>query len=67
LTVPADEFKSPTARPKQSSLITEKVRRAVPVPLSGVDEGLARMLAMEPQWRAYARTLPAAKASPNKA
>lgn len=69
-TVPAGEFKSPTARPKQSSLITEKVRRLLPgCPPVGVDEGLGRMLAMEPQWRAYARTLPdpAAKVAPNKA
>jgi dTDP-4-dehydrorhamnose reductase len=62
-TVPASEFKSPTVRPKQTSLITEKVRRLVPgCPLLGVDAGLARMIAMEPAWREYARTLPDAGA-----
>lgn len=67
LTVPAGEFKSPTARPKQSSLITTKVQRLLPAcPPMGVDAGLAGMLAMEPQWRAYAATLPdpAAKIKP---
>ncbi len=65
-TVPVGEFKSPTARPKQSSLRTDKVRQVVPIAPIGVDEGLKRMLAMEPQWRAYARTLPdpAAKVAP---
>ncbi|MDD5303551.1 MAG: SDR family oxidoreductase [Elusimicrobia bacterium] len=66
-TVPAAEFKAPAARPKQSSLITEKLRRAVPkAPPVGVAEGLRSMLAMEPHWRAYARTLPdpAAKVAP---
>ncbi len=64
--VAAGEFKSPAARPKQSSLRTDKVRRTVAVAPLGVDEGLKRMLAMEPQWRAYARTLPdpAAKVVP---
>ncbi len=68
-TVPAAEFKSPTPRPKQSSLITDKVRRHLPAsPPLGVDEGLRRMIAMEPAWRAYARTLPdpAAKTAPAK-
>lgn len=68
-TVPAAEFKSPTPRPKQSSLVTDKVRRLLPgCPPVGVDEGLARMLAMEPEWRAYAKTLPdpAAKLAPRK-
>lgn len=66
-TVPAAEFKSPTPRPKQSGLRTDKVRRAVPtVPPVGVDEGLSRMVAMEPRWREYARTLPdpSAKVAP---
>lgn len=64
--VPASEFKSPTARPKQTSLSTEKVRKAVALPLIGVDEGLKLMAAMEPRWREYARTLPdpAAKVKP---
>jgi dTDP-4-dehydrorhamnose reductase len=68
-TVPAAEFKSPTVRPKQTSLITEKVRRLLPdIPLLGVDEGLKRMISIEPEWREYARTLPdpAAKTSPQK-
>jgi dTDP-4-dehydrorhamnose reductase len=67
--VPLAEFKSPTVRPKQTSLMTEKVRRLLPrIPLLGVDAGLARMLAMEPEWREYARTLPdaAAKTAPPK-
>lgn len=66
-TVPAAEFKSPTPRPKQSSLITEKVRRLLPgCPPIGVAAGLERMLAMEREWAVYARTLPdpAAKVSP---
>ncbi len=66
-TVPAGEFRSPTPRPKQSSLRTEKVRRLLPeIPLVGVDAGLKAMLAMESRWRAYARTLPnpAAKVAP---
>lgn len=64
--VPSSEFKSPTPRPKESSLDTAKVRAAVGVPLVGPDEGLRRMLAGEPAWRAYARTLPdpARKAAP---
>ncbi len=66
--VPTGEFKAPAARPKQSSLITEKTRRTVSVPLLGVNEGLKRMLAMEPRWRAYAAGLPdpAAKVAPVK-
>lgn len=66
-TVPAAEFKSPTPRPKQSSLRTEKVRRVLPgIPPIGVDAGLKAMLEMEPRWRDYARTLPdpAAKVKP---
>lgn len=68
-TVPAAEFKSPTPRPIESSLLTGKVRRLVPqLPPLGVDEGLRRMLAMEARWRSYASTLPdpSAKALPNK-
>jgi dTDP-4-dehydrorhamnose reductase len=66
-TVPAADFKSPTPRPKQSSLLTGKVRRLVPgCPPIGVDLGLRRMLAMAPEWAVYARTLPdpAAKVAP---
>lgn len=63
---PAAELGSPTPRPKESSLRTDKVRAAVRVQPIGVDEGLRRMLAAEPAWREYARTLPdpAAKAAP---
>ncbi|MDP3542517.1 MAG: SDR family oxidoreductase [Elusimicrobiota bacterium] len=66
-TVPAGEFKSPTPRPKQSSLRTQKVQRILPdTPPVGVDAGLKAMLTMEPAWRDYARTLPdpAAKLKP---
>ncbi len=65
--VPAGEFKAPAARPKESSLITDKVRRLAPdSPPIGVEEGLRCMLAMEPRWREYALTLPdpAAKVAP---
>jgi len=68
-TVSAAEFKSPTPRPKKTSLLTDKVRRlitsAAPI---GVDAGLKDMVAMEASWRAYAATLPdpAAKYPPNK-
>ena len=63
---PAAALGSPTPRPKESSLRTDKVRAAIAVHPIGVDEGLRRMLAMEPLWRAYARTLPdpAAKTAP---
>lgn len=66
--VPQSALASPTPRPRESSLRTEKVRAAVsPAPI-GVDEGLRRMRAMEPAWRAYAKTLPdpAAKTAPVK-
>ncbi|HEX4047567.1 MAG TPA: hypothetical protein VH309_07025, partial [Elusimicrobiota bacterium] len=59
---------SSTPRPKQSVLRTDKVRAAVAVRPVGVDEGLRRMVAFEPAWRAYARTLPdpAAKTAPSR-
>lgn len=65
-TVPAGGFKAPAPRPKQSSLRTDKVRRAVSVAPVGVDAGLRAMLAMQARWTEYARTLPdpAAKAKP---
>ena len=57
--VPAGEFKAPAARPKESSLMTDKVRRLLPkTPPVGVAAGLKSMLAMEPSWREYAKTLP---------
>lgn len=65
--VSAAEFKAPAARPKESSLITEKVRRLLPgTPPVGVAAGLNSMLASEPAWREYAKTLPdpAAKVKP---
>jgi len=66
LAVPAGEFRAPAARPKQCNLLMDKVRRAVPVPPIGFAEGLREMLAMEPRWTVYARTLPdpAAKVKP---
>lgn len=65
---PIARLGSPTPRPKESSLRTDKVRAAVSVRPIGVDEGLRRMLAMEPEWRAYAKTLPdpAAKTAPSR-
>lgn len=57
--VPASALGSPTPRPKESSLCTDKVRAAVAIDPIGVDEGLRRMRELEPAWRAYARTLPA--------
>jgi dTDP-4-dehydrorhamnose reductase len=63
---PMSKLESSTPRPKQSSLRTDKVRAEVSVQPIGVDEGLRRMLAFEPAWRAYALTLPdpAAKTAP---
>lgn len=65
---PIAQLGSPTPRPKESSLLMDKVRAAVAVRPIGVDEGLRRMLAMEPEWRAYAKTLPdpAAKTAPSR-
>ena len=59
---------SPTPRPKESSLRTDKVRAAVSVHPIGVDAGLRRMLLQEADWRDYARTLPdpAAKTAPSR-
>ena len=67
--VPVSEIRSPTPRPRESSLRTDKVRAAVAIHPIGVAEGLSRMLALESAWRAYARTLPdpAAKAAPSNA
>ncbi|MDX6769945.1 MAG: SDR family oxidoreductase [Elusimicrobiota bacterium] len=56
--VPAARFTSPTPRPKQSCLLTAKVRAAAKTPLMGPAAGLAHMKALEPAWRAYAKTLP---------
>jgi dTDP-4-dehydrorhamnose reductase len=66
--VPVSALHSPTPRPKESSLRTDKVRAAVGVAPIGVDEGLSRMQTMETSWRAYARTLPdpAAKMAPTR-
>jgi dTDP-4-dehydrorhamnose reductase len=63
---PMSALASPTPRPKESSLRTGKVRAAVAVAPIGVDEGLRRMLALEAEWLAYAKTLPdpAAKVPP---
>ena len=64
--VPIAALHSPTPRPKESSLKTDKVRLVSGVAPIGVAEGLSRLLAMEPAWRAYAKTLPdpAAKSLP---
>ena len=56
--VPSARFTSPTPRPKQSSLLTAKVRAAATTPLMGPAAGLAHMKAVEATWRAYAKTLP---------
>ena len=63
---PMSQLGSPTPRPKQSSLCTDKVRAAVSPQPIGVDVGLRRMLGQEGAWRAYAKTLPdpAAKTAP---
>lgn len=58
--VPSSRFSSPTPRPKQSSLLTGKVRGAAKTPLMGPASGLAHMRNIEPVWREYAKTLPAA-------
>ena len=52
--VPSSHFSPPAKRPKESSLITEKVRTSVKLPLWGVDQGLSHMLSSEAAWRAYA-------------
>ncbi len=61
--VPASRFSSPTPRPKQSSLRTEKVRAAAKTPLMGPAAGLAHMKATEARWRDYAKTLPSVAAA----
>jgi dTDP-4-dehydrorhamnose reductase len=67
--VPVSALHSPTPRPKESSLRTDKIRAATGLAPAGVADGLARMLAMEPAWRKYAATLPdpAAKTAPVRA
>ena len=56
--VSSAEFGSPTPRPKESSLRTDKLLSAVRVAPVGADEGLRAMLAAEGAWREYAKTLP---------
>jgi dTDP-4-dehydrorhamnose reductase len=56
--VSSSEFRSPTPRPKESSLKTDKVRTTVAVQPIGVDEGLRAMKAMEHEWKRYASSLP---------
>lgn len=58
--VPSSRFSSPTPRPRQSSLLTAKVRGVARTALMGPASGLAHMKNMEPVWREYAKTLPAA-------
>lgn len=56
------DFSPPAKRPKDASLITEKIRSAVPTPLWGARQGLEHMKAFEAEWRAYAAAnLPALK------
>lgn len=54
--VPVSELRSPTPRPRNTSLRTDKLCSALGTAPVGVDEGLSRMLAMEASWRAYAAT-----------
>ena len=65
---PMAKLGSPTPRPKESGLRTDKVRAAVSIHPIGVDAGLRRMLLQEADWRDYARTLPdpAAKTAPSR-
>lgn len=49
------EFKSPTPRPKESGLNTDKAGAAARTPLWGVDQGLAHMRKTENEWAAYAK------------
>jgi dTDP-4-dehydrorhamnose reductase len=58
--VSSKDFSPPARRPKNASLVTEKVRRLVSTPLWGARQGLEHMKAFEGEWRAYAqRRLPA--------
>ncbi len=59
--VPADQFKAPALRPKESSLNTAKIRAAVNVPIWGVKESLRHMVSFEPAWKEYAEKTPAEK------
>jgi dTDP-4-dehydrorhamnose reductase len=56
--VPSSSLPSPTRRPKNSSLRTDRLRAAYSIFPLGVDEGLRRMIAQESAWREYAKTLP---------
>jgi dTDP-4-dehydrorhamnose reductase len=51
LPVPRCEFQSPTPRPKDSSLLTDKLRAAVSTPLLGAREGLGHMRSREGSMR----------------
>ena len=64
--VPSAQFKSPTPRPKSSSLDTAKVRSAARAALWGAGEGLRRMVAGEAAWREYAKCLPDASIKGNE-
>lgn len=57
--VSSAEFRSPTPRPKSSSLSTGKVRALSRAQPWDVSEGLRRMKEAEPAWREYAKRLPA--------
>ena len=56
--VPNASFRATTPRPKESCLLTDKVRRRVPLSLWGVGQGLRDMVDFEISWRRYAKNLP---------
>ncbi len=66
IAAPQSALVSTTPRPKQSSLLTDRVRATVSSRPLGVEEGLTQMVKMKPRWVEYARSLPdpAAKALP---
>jgi dTDP-4-dehydrorhamnose reductase len=55
--VSSREFRAAAPRPKESSLLTDKVRGAAATPLWGVDEGLAHMAASESAWRRHSAAM----------
>jgi len=57
--VSSTEFKSPTPRPRSSSLSTNRVRALTRAQLWTVDEGLRRMKESYAAWCEYAKRLPA--------
>ncbi|MFA6003692.1 MAG: SDR family oxidoreductase [Elusimicrobiota bacterium] len=51
--VPAAQWPAPARRPRDSSLLSDKVRSAVGIPLLGAHPGLEHMRSFEKEWRAY--------------